>query len=58
MAKTQQETSCFWRHEQQAVRMAVAAATHHSYDRSNAHACTHTDLEYVAPASDATDTTP
>ena len=34
----------FWRHEQQAVRMAVAAATHHSYDRSSAHACTQTDL--------------
>ena len=33
----------FWRHEQQAVRMAVAAATHHSYD-------TQTDLEYVTPA--------
>ena len=40
----------FWRHEQQAVRMAVAAATHHSYDRSSAHACTQTDLEYVTPA--------
>ena len=37
-------------HEQQAVRMAVAAATHHSYDRSSAHACTQTDLEYVTPA--------
>ena len=34
----------FWRHEQQAVRMAVAAATHHSYDRSSPHACTQTDL--------------
>ena len=34
----------FWRHEQQAVRMAVAAATHHSYDRSSALACTQTDL--------------
>ena len=40
----------FWRHEQQAVRMAVAAATHHSYDRSCAHACTQTDLEHVTPA--------
>ena len=40
----------FWRHEQQAVRMAVAAATHHSYDRSSAHACTQTDLVYVTPA--------
>ena len=39
-----------WRHEQQAVRMAVAAATHHSYDRSSAHACTQTDLVYVTPA--------
>ena len=34
----------FWRHEQQAVRMAVAAATHRSYNRSSAHACTQTDL--------------
>ena len=40
----------FWRHEQQAVRMAVAAATHHSYHRSSAHACTQTDLVYVTPA--------
>ena len=30
--------------------MAVAAATHHSNDRSSAHACTQTDLEYVTPA--------
>ena len=30
--------------------MAVAAATHHSYDRSSAHACTQTDLVYVTPA--------
>ena len=40
----------FWRHEQHAVRMAVAVATHHSYDRSSAHAGTQTDLEYVTPA--------
>ena len=46
----------FGRHERQAVRMAVAAAAHHSYDRSNAHACTQTDFENVAPASDVTDT--
>ena len=32
------------------MRMAVAAATHHSYDRSSAHACTQTDLVYVTPA--------
>ena len=36
--------------------MAVAAATHHSYDRSSAHACTQTGLQYVAPACDVTDT--
>ena len=30
--------------------MAVAAATHHSYDRSIAHVCTQTDFDFVAPA--------
>ena len=44
----------FWRHEQQAVRLAVAAATHHSYDKSIAHACTQTDDEVRAAAFAAT----
>ena len=44
----------FWRHEQQAVRMAVAAATHHSYDKSIVHACTQTDDEVLAATYAAT----
>ena len=46
----------FWRHEQQAVRMAVAAATHHGYDKSVAHACTQTDDE--VPAATGATTAP
>ena len=48
----------FWRHEQQAVRMAVVAATHHSCDKSMAHACTQTDDEVPAATCAATAPTP
>ena len=36
------------------LRMAVAAATHHSYDKSMAHACTQTDDEVPAATCAAT----
>ena len=48
----------FWRHAQQAVRMAAAAATHHSYDKSISHACTPTDDEVPAATCAATAPSP
>ena len=48
----------FWRDKQQAVRMAAAAATHNSYDKSAAHACTQTDDEVLAATCAATASAP